>query len=230
MSYRENDHEYASHEMDDNHSEYDDLNEWGDSTIEYSSIDAHVELLDSTAAHTGGFAEAQEHLGSVAHESADLIEAVVHADSHLENEIDELHTDGVELADTDGDGLLERISETWMPANATVAQTLRYVSTDGDDNIAVRSSVDAVGGTGADSFVVREAAHLRIDDFDDTQGDRLVFDTGLGLTRVDLEHYVTSIEAIGADLVVHFGPDVSITLVGVAASTTLGWDDVTVLS
>jgi hypothetical protein len=159
-----------------------------------------------------------------------LIEAIEHVGGHLESEIDDLYTNGVELADTDGDGLLERISETWMPANATVAQTLRYVSTDGDDNIAVRSSVDAVGGTGADSFVVREASHLRIDDFDDTQGDHLVFDTGLGLTRVDLEHYVTGIEATGADLVVHFGPDVSITLVGVAASTTLGWDDVTVLS
>ncbi len=227
MSYRENDHEYESHEIDDDHSEYDDLNEWEDSLLEYSSIDAYDDRDDFI---TGGFEEAQEHLGLVAHESADLIEAVEHADSHLENEIDELHTDGVELADTDGDGLLERISETWTPANATVAQTLRYVSTDGDDNIAVRSSVDAVGGTGADSFVVREVSHLRIDDFDDTQGDHLVFDTGLGLTRVDLEHYVTGIEVTGADLIVHFGPDISITLVGVAASTTLGWDDVTVLS
>jgi hypothetical protein len=227
MSYRENDHEYESHEIDDDHSESDDLNEWDESQLEYSSRDAYDDRDDFI---TGGFEEAQEHLGSVAYQSEEATETAEHADSHLENEIDELHTDGVELADTDGDGLLERISETWMPANATVAQTLRYVSTDGDDNIAVRSSVDAVGGTGADSFVVREASHLRIDDFDDTQGDHLVFDTGLGLTRVDLEHYVTGIEATGADLVVHFGPDVSITLVGVAASTTLGWDDVTVLS
>jgi len=227
MSYRENDHEYESHEIDDDHSEYDDLNEWEDSLLEYSSIDAYDDRDDFI---TGGFEEAQEHLGSVAHESADLIEAIEHVGGHLESEIDDLYTNGVELADTDGDGLLERISETWTPANATVAQTLRYVSTDGDDNIAVRSSIDAVGGTGADSFVVREVSHLRIDDFDDTQGDHLVFDTGLGLTRVDLEHYVTGIEATGADLVVHFGPDISITLVGVAASTTLGWDDVTVLS
>lgn len=230
MSYRENDHEYESHEMDDDHSEYDDLNEWEDSTIGHSSIDAYDALSGSSTDHTSGFEEAQEYQGAITYHSEEVAENVEHADGHLENEIDELHTVGAEMADTDGDGLLERISETWTPSNATLAQTLRYVSTDGDDTIAVRAGDDAVGGTGADSFVVREASHLRIDDFDDTQGDHLVFDTGLGLTRVDLEHYVTGIEAIGADLVVHFGPDVSITLVGVATSTTLGWDDVTVLS
>lgn len=150
--------------------------------------------------------------------------------SVIKSEQDAQGTETTVYADTDGDGLFERVSETWTPSDGGSAQTLSYVSTSGDDDIAVRSGDDAVGGAGSDDFVVLEAANLRIEDFDDTQGDHLVFDTGLGLTKAELEQLVTSIEVSGTDLIVHFGPDVSITLVGVAASTTLGWDDVTVVS
>lgn len=148
----------------------------------------------------------------------------------LKTELDDGGTETTVYADTNADGLFERISETWTSPDGSVIRTLNYTGGSGDDDIAVRAGDDAAGGIGSDDFVICEAGHLRIEDFDDREGDHLVFDTGYGLTKVELEDYVTGLEVSGADLIVYFGADVSITLVGVAGSPTLSWDDVTVLS
>jgi len=172
----------------------------------------------------------------------------------------ELKKNGVEktvFADADGDGLFNRVSETFQfnsPSTSSSSTsgtgttttgsvsasgnasgvsangTLTFQGSSGHDKLAVRGGDDARGGQGADDFVIREAAHLKIVDFDDKSGDHLVFDTGFGLTKLDLERYVTALDVSGNDLIVRFGADVSITLVGVANSNTLGWDDVTVIS
>ena len=139
-------------------------------------------------------------------------------------------------ADTDGDGIYLRVSEEWQispDSNGVVPQlgeTLRYSPTDDDDYIAVRGGEDCAGGQGADGFVIREAAHLRIEDFNSLDDDMLIFDTGLGLTSIDhLASFIKEIHQDGEDFIVNFGVDVSITLVGVQPNE-ISWDDVSVLS
>lgn len=141
-------------------------------------------------------------------------------------------------AATEVQGEYLRISEQWVgtdtPPNdnpvPALAQVLRYLSTDDDDYIAVRDGFSCDGGLGSDQFVVREGGDLRIEDFDRSQGDKLVFDTGLGLLSKDqLIGYVTSVSQEGDDLVVQFGDAATITLVGVTLDD-IGWDDVLCLS
>lgn len=130
--------------------------------------------------------------------------------------------------DTNGNGLYAKVSEQWVPT-ATAATTpsalaapqlataLSYISTDGNDDIAVRAGQAATGGQGADRFVVREAGHVEIEDFHGSEGDHLVFDTGLGLTSLqDLLSYVTDSRYDGHDFYVEFQGGASVTLVGVA--------------
>lgn len=141
-------------------------------------------------------------------------------------------------ADADGDGYYERIAEQWIgsstpPTNNPVpalAHVLRYLSTDDDDWMAVREGDTCSGGLGADQFVIKEAAHLRIGDFKRGEGDKVVFDTGLGLTsKEELQSYVTALTQDGDNLIVEFGTAATITLIGVTAED-IGWDDVLVLS
>jgi len=148
---------------------------------------------------------------------------------------------GVEITryvDADGDGLFNRVSEQWqassdVPATGAIpaiTDVIRYDFTDNDDSIAVRGGEDSHGGKGADNFIFREANHLRIGDFDSSEGDLLVFDTGLGLTSAEhLSDFITDTRYEGEDFVVNFGADASITLVGVQPGQ-IGWDDVSVLS
>ena len=156
----------------------------------------------------------------------------------LETELDD---DGLEFtlyADADGDGVFHRVSETWQPKaesssglGRAITQELRFGQTDGDDWIAVRGGERCVGGQGSDRFVVREAAHLVIEDFSVQDGDRLVFDLGFGLRSSDqIAQAVTAIRSEGDTLVLEFGPSASITLVGVATQPDLGWQVVDVAS
>ena len=153
----------------------------------------------------------------------------------------EIKTFGTEItryADVDGDGLYLRVSEQWQTSSGTTDDNhhfrfegnLSFTPSDGDDHIAVRGGEDCSGGHGADDFVIREAAHLRIEDFHSSEHDSLKFDTGLGLTSVDhLKSFITDAHYEGSDLVVNFGSNVSITLVGVLPGQ-ISWDDVSVLS
>ncbi|MBS0423313.1 MAG: hypothetical protein JSR71_02560 [Proteobacteria bacterium] len=141
-------------------------------------------------------------------------------------------------ANADGDGLYLRVSEQWfglmdvteVGPHFKFEEELSFAPSDGDDHIAVRGGEDSFGGHGADDFVIREAAHLRIEDFHSSEHDSLKFDTGLGLTSVDhLKSFITDAHYEDSDLVVNFGSDVSITLVGVLPGQ-ISWDDVSVLS
>lgn len=140
-------------------------------------------------------------------------------------------------ADTDGDKFYTRISERWELTDSSqqgsyfkFEDELKYSPSDADDDIAVRGEEDSHGGKGEDSFVIREASHLRIADFHQDENDDIVFDTGFGLTSKDeIAQYVKEIRQEGDDFVVDFGPGISITLVGVHDGQ-ISWDDVSVLS
>lgn len=155
-------------------------------------------------------------------------------------EVKPLGTEITRYADIDGDALYNRISEQWQSASDApddsghfkFEDNLSYSATDEDDHIAVRGGEDCHGGKGADDFVIREAAHLRIADFSSSEDGLIIFDIGLGLLSVDqLASYVTDIHRSDddQDLIVDFGSTASITLVGVP-SDQISWDDVSVLS
>lgn len=124
-------------------------------------------------------------------------------------------------ADSDGDGLYVKLHEQWVGtvSNAETPQittALSHVHSDGDDMIAVRGNAVAVGGAGADQFVIREGAHLEVSDFAVHHNDRIIFDTGLGLQSFEqILSFVTRTEYDGQKLVISFGEHVSLTLVGV---------------
>lgn len=156
----------------------------------------------------------------------------------VQTEVKPFGTQTTHYADVDADGVYLRVSEQWQSSSGAPDDghhfkfegDLSFLPSDGDDHIAVRGGEDSHGGHGADDFVIREAAHLRIADFSSLEHDSLKFDTGLGLTSVDhLKSFVTDVHYEGQDLIVNFGPDVSITLVGVT-SDHISWDDVSVLS
>jgi hypothetical protein len=154
----------------------------------------------------------------------------------IRTEVKPFGTEITHYADLDGDESYNRTSEQWQnspnaPGNGhfVIQENLKFSPTDGDDLIAVRGDEDCHGGNGADDFVVREATHLLIGDFKSQENDRVVFDTGLGLTSVQhLQSFVTGIYHDGQNLVVDFGANASITLMGVQPDQ-IGWEDVSVL-
>ena len=147
----------------------------------------------------------------------------------------EIGTEITVYADADGDGTYFRVSEQWAldsPEDGPFRfeGRLVYSPTDDDDHVGVRGGEDCHGGQGADDFVIREAAHLRIGDFNSSEDNFIIFDTGLGLTSIEqLASFVTDAQHDGQDFIVYFGDDVSITLVGVQPDQ-ISWDDVSVLS
>ncbi len=156
----------------------------------------------------------------------------------IHTEIKAFGSEITRYADTDGDGQFIRISEQWVASSNSTAngsspvigETLRFIHSDSDDFIAVRGGEFSRGGLGADSFVIREAAHLHIEDFKSGENDLLVFDTGLGLTSKEhLSSFISEISHDGQNFIIDFTAFVSITLVGVSPDQ-ISWDDVSVLS
>ena len=102
--------------------------------------------------------------------------------------------------------------------------------TSGDDYIDVREGAYCYGGQGADHYVFREEGRLRVEDFNSQEGDKLDFDTGLGLTSKEhLAGFITEIHIEADNFIINFGDHVSITLVGVKPDQ-ISWDDVSVMS
>jgi hypothetical protein len=132
-------------------------------------------------------------------------------------------------SDVDGDGLFAKVSEQWVgnAANTAVApvirESLHYEGNERDEHIGLTADGASFGGGGSDQFVFRQLGHVKVDDFHHAEGDKLVFDTGLGLTSLaQLLGFVSAIRDNGQETVVEFGDSVSLTLVGVnAASLTV---------
>lgn len=154
----------------------------------------------------------------------------------VRKEINAFGTEFTRYADFDEDGIYNRISESWQGNDDSPGPHFRhngdlnYLSTEGDDSMAVRAGEDCSGGQGADDFYIREAGDLRIGDFKSSEDNSIIFDTGFGLTSKDeLQGYVSEVHYEGDDLIVAFVNNVAtITLVGVGADVS--WDDVQVLS
>jgi len=137
----------------------------------------------------------------------------------------------------DDDEYYELDGKYWQGSNTpptdnpipALAQTLRYLSTDGDDLMAVEDGMSSEGGEGEDQFFITEGGDLTIADFTGNE-DKLVFNTGRGLTSKDqIRDAITNLYEDEGNLIVEFGEVATITLVGVTQSD-IGWDDVTVLS
>ena len=93
--------------------------------------------------------------------------------------------------DSDEDGSFIRDSELWTVTLdgvendkplPVITQLLNFLPTTDNDYLAVREGELTLAGSGADNFVFREAGHLRIGDFNASEGDMLIFDTALVLT------------------------------------------------
>lgn len=157
----------------------------------------------------------------------------------IHNKILHFGTEATRYGDPDHDGYFTRQSELWTVTVdgaesgkplPVITQLLTFSPTNGNDFVAVRDGEYTLAGAGSDSFVFREAGHLQIGDFNASEGDKLIIDTALGITSQEqLEGYVTGINYENDNLVVSFGPAVSITLVGVGPGE-IGWGDVSVLS
>ncbi|MBA3755680.1 MAG: hypothetical protein H0X02_05400 [Nitrosomonas sp.] len=157
----------------------------------------------------------------------------------IDNKILHFGTEAIRYGDPDHDGIFERQSELWTvtlegaesgTSLPVITQLLTYSPTNGDDLEVVRDGDYSLGGGGADNFVFREAGHLIIGDFNNSEGDKLVIDTALGITsQAQLESYITGLSYENDSLVVDFGPAVSITLVGVEPGE-ISWNDVNILS
>lgn len=144
-------------------------------------------------------------------------------------------------SDQDGDGLFIEISEQWIPdltlqaANAPVpvsAQELVFQGTEHNDFVTVRATkAPAIGGQGADAFVVRDWGHVTIADFSRLQGDMIVFDTGYGIRSVDqFAQTITDLHWQGDDLFVGLGTQASLTLIGVGSQGSIDLENIYVLS
>lgn len=124
--------------------------------------------------------------------------------------------------DADGDGLFVKVSEQWVASDSALTAAPAATSgifadsTFGDDHLEVSEGRGVRGGDGADTFTVRGAGAMAITDFDHTQGDRLSFDTGLGINSVhDLLDHVREAHFDGKDFHLKLDQGMALTLVGV---------------
>jgi len=136
----------------------------------------------------------------------------------------------------DSDENYVRIFEQWtvfsedVEHNPEMQDVLSYSYADNDNLIVVRPHVNSHGGGGADNFVFREVGHLRVDDFNAADGDRITIDLASGLeSKEQLASFITGITFDGGNFTVSFDETASITLVGISPGE-IGWEDVSVFS
>lgn len=132
-------------------------------------------------------------------------------------------------SDPENDGLYVKVSET--RGGPTTNNPTTSLPRAGDERIEVYAGQSPIfGGTGADSFVVRDLGHVVIGDFHHNQNDRLVFDTGTGMDSLSaLAQRLTDLRWQGDDLVIELGEQASVTLLGVRIHG-IGVEDIDTLS
>ncbi|GJL76531.1 hypothetical protein [Nitrosomonas sp.] len=143
----------------------------------------------------------------------------------------------IRMSEVGDDGEYTRVSEQWSispneskSVKPVITDLLNYFPTDNNDLLVVRGGEKISGKGGADNFVVREAGHHYITDFNSQEGDMLIFDTSLGLRSIEqLGRFVSKIYYEDQDLIVNFGAVASITLVGVGTEL-ISLDALSVLS
>ncbi|AKH36598.1 hypothetical protein AAW31_00200 [Nitrosomonas communis] len=88
-------------------------------------------------------------------------------------------------------------------------------------NVDTRPDQPCHGDQGADNFIFQGMGNWKIDNFACQEGDRLDL-SGYGLARDEIASYVTNVTIQADTLIVNFGDNVSITVVG----QTPTWDHV----
>lgn len=144
----------------------------------------------------------------------------------LKTEYERGYTEITRYTDPENDGSYVEVSETRTgPTTPTTPAGVK-------ERIEVRAGQTgpALGGAGADSFVVRDFGHVVIGDFHHNQNDRLVFDTGTGIDSLSaLAQRLTDLRWQGDDLVIELGAQASVTLLGVRVHG-IGLEDIDTLS
>lgn len=107
----------------------------------------------------------------------------------------------------------------------------RLLSTNTDDHRIMLSDGEKFSGhTGEDDFVVTKAGNVEIVNFDVSEGDRLVFDTGRGLSsRDDLARFLKAITVDHDSIDVNFGELGTVSLIGISP-LDLSWSMVDIIS
>jgi hypothetical protein len=177
--------------------------------------------------------------GSLKLKDKDIDESFAFVDGFLLQQ--EIESDGtIELTtyqDIDGNGYFTKVSKKYLatadsPLRYAIVEEAKFVGTSEEDIILLTDDTPTEGGTGADRFIVREAGHLTVADFTLEEGDRVSFDTGLGLNATEeLAQFVSALSYDEANqtLSVQFGDYVSLTIVGVSQQQ-ISWDLIEVLS
>ena len=139
--------------------------------------------------------------------------------------------------DLDGDGLFTKVSEQYVASQSStprysITSEMKLLGSDEDDVISLSDDTPVLGGAGQDTFVFREVGDAVVTDFRYEDQDKIVFDTGLGITSVDqLAGFVTHAEydEQSQTLFVDFSGVATLTMVGIQAEQ-VSWDLVSVLS
>ena len=143
--------------------------------------------------------------------------------------------------DADGDGIYRKISESYVSGHnqntngvsddysAGSLFDLMALVSETQDILLTHNGIQA-GSTGADHFVVGGKGSFSVLNFDYLEGDRLVFDTGLGLKdHSDLVANLTDISYQNSTLKLAFGDYAQISLTGISANE-ISWDLIEVVS
>jgi hypothetical protein len=145
----------------------------------------------------------------------------------------EQYANGVEekrYQDLDGDGFYTQISSEWVVSDDDTSSTSRVGNFslqnrlvveggDNDDFVLLSSNSGNAGRNGADNFVFRDLGKTTVVDFSVEEGDRLVFDTGLGLQGFeDIEPHILEIRLEDQKVTLDFGENGSITLIGLSGA------------
>ncbi|SBS36227.1 hypothetical protein MAQ5080_03395 [Marinomonas aquimarina] len=215
----------SDHDSEDSHHDMDDENEGGYS-ITFDELGNFVALYE------------YEDDGSLENETEDDSTYVFIDGLLYETEVEDY---GVEISiysDADNDGVYEKISSEYsLNEGATgsdfvLTGSLGVLGSDNDDWILMSDFVESEGGSGADSFIMRDLTESTVKDFNVEEGDKIVFDTGFGLSDVDeLAQYVSELayDSVTQTLTVDFNGLASLEIVGIA-DFQISWDIVDVLS
>jgi len=153
----------------------------------------------------------------------------------------ELENNGVKISiysDSNNDGVYEKTSSEYQmnsdakSSDFVLSGALGVYGSNDDDRLLLSDYVESEGGSGSDSFVMRDLANAAIKDFNASEGDKIVFDTGYGLSNVDeLAQYVSEIsyESSTQTLLVDFTGLASLEIVGIA-DHEISWNIVDVYS
>lgn len=232
VSSSSSDDSYDDH-SDSDVSEYrDDVEYHGDG---YSSDRYIVEVDESTGDVTGffelednGTRENEMEVGA----TYEIVDGVLY-----ETEYEDYGLQIKTYEDTDGDGFWVKTSSQYTYEGAggsryQLSDLLEIEGSDDDDYLLMTQEGGISGGAGADSYVMRELVDCSMLDFDADEGDKIVFDTGYGLSGVDeLSDYLSSYayDESTLTLSLDFSGYASLGIVGIQADQ-ISWSICEVLS